>query len=745
MTEPWKLPPFDLPEGTTKEGAKALWACSDTRHHFLSTFEGVTPTIRISDTAANPPRLLWGLIVDYDRRVDEEMILKLAEAPYPGDYPPAWGVITFSGNARLVWAFERPIQIASVAQLDKLLPLLSRRLNLDRWLPAFDTKAFSNPAQYYELGKKWIPVKPEATVPKVTLDLWTFEASKKVSLLGQNEKRYDIPFEAVAPEVEARFPGRWKGPFVLGARGIRFWDPIADNETAAIVTEDGMLCFTGDKPFMPWAAIFGREWAEKFEADRISKVLTNTLFDEKYFWVNTDVEKDTWERMQPGQFTKWLKCIGFSTHVPKGETASPADRLEMEVVQKRRVRGAMPFIYRKHGVIKYKGEFVLNTSTITPLQPAEAGIYRDFKDATTKWFPFLWGYLSNFLALVDGKPIQFEYLLGWMKHFYEGAYYQRPQPGHGLVLVGDTGKGKTFFAQVLMSKLMGGSNDASDYIVRGSAWSDQLAKWPIAVIDDQQASSDYSGHQKFSAMIKKLVANQTLSFNGKWMATGEVEWNGRVIVACNADPESIRLIPNLDHSIADKISILRTNDHSPFRFPADRAEIIRILESELPAFARFLLEVPYPEHFVNKKDARYFLLPFKHPECYATASRGGQAYAVHELIADFLDHYAVEKKDSEFWEGTSTALYRDLTALHGAATMGKFSTKTLGTCLGMLMNRGVNITTLGFDGRGVQKWRIPVALTWQDPDNPIEQLRSTDGRASAAAFRKQVLDEGDEK
>ena len=61
----------------------------------------------------------------------------------------------------------------------------------------------------------------------------------------------------------------------------------------------------------------------------------------------------------------------------------------------------------------------------------------------------------------------------------------------------------------------------------------------------------------------------------------------------------------------------------------------------------------------------------------------------------------------------------------------------------MLMNRGVNIMSTGFDSRGVQTWRIPLVLEWRDPDNPTAQLKSTEGKASAALFRKSVLNEGD--
>lgn len=50
--------------------------------------------------------------------------------------------------------------------------------------------------------------------------------------------------------------------FELGARGVRFWDPLADCPTAAIVRENGMVCFTGAFPFQSWADIFGTDFID---------------------------------------------------------------------------------------------------------------------------------------------------------------------------------------------------------------------------------------------------------------------------------------------------------------------------------------------------------------------------------------------------------------------------------------------------------------------------------------------------
>src|SRR5690606_36589839 len=70
----------------------------------------------------------------------------------------------------------------------------------------------------------------------------------------------EVSLEAIAAEVEKRFPGRWQGEFKVDATGVRFWDPNADAPAGCQVKPDGMLCFTGNVPFMRWADIFGRAW-----------------------------------------------------------------------------------------------------------------------------------------------------------------------------------------------------------------------------------------------------------------------------------------------------------------------------------------------------------------------------------------------------------------------------------------------------------------------------------------------------
>jgi hypothetical protein len=708
VTEPWLLKPYPYPEGLTKFQIQALWRDPGFDHHFLTGFEGQTESVFVSTEVKNRPVKMHCLFVDYDARLSDETLAYIKKYQ-PCDYLPTWVVTTVSGHARLIWDFEEPVRFSNDAQCKAFLQQLARRLTLSRWLPGLDLKCLKSPYQCYELGTKWEQLS-ESKLSSLLLQTWLLDASKGMSLLSPEDQKVEIPLEYVSAEIEKRFPGRWKGEFEMGKRGIRFWDPIADNETAAVVCPDGMLCFTGPSPFMTWRAIFGQGFVEQFEAAKSAEIMKRSLWDEHHFWIHLD--DDNWERFDVTGFGRWLKCQGLSS-----KPATPGDASEIEQVMNQiqihnRIRGALPFIFYPHGPLTHRGERILNTSRVKVMQPMPPGIFHDFESAI-KTFPFVWSFLSQFLDLVDGKPIQLTYLLNWMKHFYETGFYQKPSPGHALVLAGRMSKGKTFLTSVLLGKLMGGSDDGSEYMVKGSQWTNQLAKWPIAFIDDDQGAITVEGHAQFSALVKKLVANQCLSYNGKWESTGQVSWNGRVIIACNDDPESLRLLPSLDASISDKISLLRINPGSDFIFPAKREETQKILDEELPYFCRFLLDMPYTESWRNTKDTRYHLKPFYHADLLAYASRGSSSYAIFELIANFLESHAAEGKDITEWRGTSTQLFQNLAASN-PSSMGRLNPRSLGIALGQMRGRGIDVKPVGMSRRGIQEWILPIGLAWRD-------------------------------
>ncbi len=708
--------PTAWPEYATKQARNAHWAQPTTQGMFYSGFEGVSGSVVCGSATSNAVLKLHTLVVDYDAKVGvtpEELAQQYLNTPH-GPYRPAWGCITHSGNLRLLWVLERPLTVASPAQLKALLVAITRHLALIKWHGGFDATAFANATQYYEFGRQWFPIAPDDVIPFGPMLSWAWAATKTVQAL-RTEERIQVPLEVALKEIKHRWGEEaWTGPFEVGARGRRFWDPSADNETAVWLRPDGFVCFTGNIPFVSWRALFGDPFIDQLDGARIQSVYDRVVWDEQNYWVELPDGRG-WEKYSSPQLREWMQVQGFSNKVPKGAEVSEVAQMCQHILANGRVRGVLPFLYRPHGIYVYKGERVLNISRLRVMDPAARGAFTDLEDAKTRCFPFIWSFLSNFLAPVDGAPIQFRYLLCWMKHFYEHAYYQNPHPGHAVVLAGPTGRGKTFFAQSLLGRLMGGSHDASDFMIRGSQWTDKLVRSPIALIDDQQGSTSFETHAQFSAVVKKFVANQTLTYNGKWKDTGEVEWNGRVIICCNDDPESIKLLPHMDNSIKDKISMLKVSEER-FMFPEDRNETAARLAQELPFFARFLLDMAYPDDIINTEDTRFFLTPFRHPELMAYASRGTQTYAIFELLGQFLDNWKTNpaRTNDTHWEGTATTLYQDMCGGFVAPDLlRRLTPRHLGTALGQLKSKGAKVEVVEGKRRGMQTWRIPLDMSWE--------------------------------
>ena len=152
-----------------------------------------------------------------------------------------------------------------------------------------DTAAFEDPCKYYEAGTEWNRLS-EDEIPATFMMQWAMESSKSYAW---NKLGTVIPMDVLAAEVDRQYPGRWQGGFDFGARGVRFWDPESDNETAAVVRETGMQCFTGGAAFVPWATIFGHPFVNQFEADRIGGSVKDIYFDGRDYWIRNF--RDEWQ------------------------------------------------------------------------------------------------------------------------------------------------------------------------------------------------------------------------------------------------------------------------------------------------------------------------------------------------------------------------------------------------------------------------------------------------------------------
>ncbi|MCH7228585.1 primase-helicase family protein [Haloferula sp. A504] len=687
---PWTYLNGSTPKGVTKEEFQRWCAKPTTESLFFSGFEGTHAAMRVSE--ANPPVFMHAVVADYDSPVaPDERLAFLRRASK--DYPPNYISTTFSGQVRLVWVFADRVPVYGWKVTEAFLRKLASELKLRKIFPGLDEQAFFSTSQYYHCGSDWQQLH-EAPLPTSLLHSWLLAASKK----GDWSRYGDmIPLTRVAEAVEKRFPGRWSGPFDEGARGARFWDDGADNPTAAIVRRTGMQCFTGPKPFVTWGEILGRKFVEQFRADTIGSAIDGIWFDGRDYWRRVD---GVWRLYKRPDIACHLRVAhGITDERPQGATFSQMDQVLNQIQSVKVVDGAAPFIYRREAMVKFGAKRYLNIARHDLLKPAED--------------PQPWGASFPYIAaLLDGyfdPPEQLDYFLSWLAYAYQHARAGRPRNGQAIFIAGDVNLGKTLVSNVLVGDLLGGHMDASDYLLGESRFNKELFEVGLWTVDDTVPSSDPRKQQLYSAMLKKIPANYSFRYHPKFRDEIMLPWAGRVIITCNADPESIRILPDVEMSLLDKVMLFQVAN-----VERDFVDAAKRIRAELPAFARFLADYRIPEHCVG--DARFGVKCYHHPELVEAAQQSSRTGVFIEILEMFC-RSLFGNSDIEEWVGSSSQLLSEMlndeTTKHVAE---KYTPEQLGRLLGKLEAQGYpGVKRMPRQNR-VRLWRITRDVE-VDPEN----------------------------
>jgi hypothetical protein len=674
-------------EVKTVAPAKSEWSRPDLDHCFYSGFEGLLSGMRI-DSKNNPAVRLHWIVADYDGRIDQHARDTVLD--HCVDFRPQYICKTISGGARLLWRLEAPFLLHSNDLTIRLMQHVRKKLGLSKIMVGLDTAAFGNPCQYYEAGTDWVQLSGGVT-PANFMMQWAVESSNQYDW---NKLGPVIPIETIADEVERQYPGRWTGDFDIGRRGVRFWDSSADNETAAIIRDSGMQCFTGGQAFVPWASILGRSFVNKFEADRVGGAIEDIWFDGRDYWHRHP--DGTWNSLCKNDTGLELKVAkGLRMSKSRNDNFTEIDKALQHIHKYQRITCAAPLIHRPKGIIHLNGLRILNTSTASVCQPADpdsqggAGTPSTLSSVAADagrglphacQFPWLESYFATFFDPVE----QLDYFYAWLRRWYKSALDNRMLPGQASFFAGVPNTGKTLLSTVILSRIFGGHTDASSFLSGDDNFNSHLFQSAVWAVDDIVPLTDHRSHQKFSALIKKMAANRTFSIREKFKVDKTIEWNGRVVVTCNTDPESIRILPDVDLSNRDKINLFHVADRDTFSFPRNVADII---QAELPFFLRWLLDWTPPDHVLG--DSRYGVQTYCEASLFEAARHSSSAYSFLEVLLKFF-----EGQTSNVWTGSATdlltAMLSDQDGLAGIAA--KYTTRQVGRELSKLASQGYPLT-----------------------------------------------------
>ena len=403
-----------------------------------------------------------------------------------------------------------------------------------------------------------------------------------------------------------------------------------------------------------------------------------------------------------------LKGRGLSSKAAKGQVASQIDIALRTILKSRRVDGAAPFLYHKEDIVDKSGRKFLNLSMVKAMLPAESA------GAWGEKFPIIAQVYDNVFASDLYKSL----FLAWFKRFYATALAGDPALGQILALVGPVHCYKSWTIHKILKPAMGGFADMSN-MANGAAggFNAEVFRAPLAVIDDSQGASSEDKRLAYASALKKLVAHGSHMYHEKYQTPTEVEWKGRVVLALNDDPVSIRLMPTMELSNADKIVgvYLKTwADHPPSSV-FDNLEII-----ELPHFLAWLLHWSPPEEVIDRK-GRYGIVATVAEEIRERQFQSSNTGAVHEKLNEWWARRTSEERSKPFL-GTASGLLDELGAcFRNSPEQLRGLTQTLISArLRELAARGdMGVEVLPKSPLSKKSLKFKIFMPWVDAPEPV--------------------------
>ena len=407
------------------------------------------------------------------------------------------------------------------------------------------------------------------------------------------------------------------------------------------MVEDGIVCYSdrAGKGFMSWRDIFGAGFVKDYEEKKLAGLLDEYWFNGRSFF---KVLYNSAVSIPRDQLILELRQAGFTAKSRKNQPLSEVEAAILTVSNQNRIDEIAPVVFSGDRVVSYNGHRILNCANIDPVQP-------DADGDRSKW-PFLNKWLNQ-LFVDSGASPALDYFYSWLKRFYMSVLQREFVQGQALLLVGPTNKGKSLLSNRVISGLVGGYADASDYLSGQTRFNKDLGRVAAWVIDDTTSAASFQDQRKATELIKRAVANPRVEYQAKYADAMSIPWTGRVVMSLNMDINSLSVIPSLDSSNRDKLMALRISDKATSDFPSN-AILEKTIEDELPFFAKFLTDwvIPHAVEDVGRFGVRSFIDRKVADAAYDNSSRS----TVAELVEFFVKRCREMSDQMSHWTGTLT-------------------------------------------------------------------------------------------
>lgn len=656
--DPWtfkieKAIPAQIRE--VKESRQEWYRNTQTKHWFYTPFEPICNTQRPSKS--NEVFTMAGLPADFDAKIPMERVLEVVAAM---KVKPMWIERSLGGGVRLVWVFESPLKVHNNQFCMDLLKRLRKAFNLDL-LPALDEGALADPNRLFCNGGEWTPT-GAGPVPSVELQFHVLEVARNYNFQGGEYNA--IPLDVVEVALRKQFPSfSWPGDFRANSQGPSFWIPESTSPLSAIVKDDGLFTFSAhaSKPFYKWTDLLGAEFCEGYRKESFAKATDKVYFcgESNFFWYpqiwnkpdNCDCAEGDFHPARADQFSKHLRMnVGLSSK--PGDRGSDVDKAIAYIQHYRGIHGAAPFLFDEREVVPYNGGIYLNVAARRQVVKPNPGKH--------EWgphgdFPYWSGIIDH---LLDPLDIQKDHLLAFWRRTYQSAYEHKFVIGQSCFFGGVAGCGKTTTCHEGIGKSMGGSIDAGPWFLKQTTFGSEIYHYAIWTLDDTVVANEQAT-QTFHSQTKRLTANQAHLYHRKFHTPFMIDCKSRALVTLNLDFNSVRLLPPLDNSSAEKINVYRCVTSTEAIWdglkPAEEGQVI--LERELPNLLGWLLDTSTDKCWTTGKEAtRYGIISYHEPSLVQQAQSTTRASGFGDVVDKFMLKFFAEHPSETSWTGATSDL-----------------------------------------------------------------------------------------
>jgi hypothetical protein len=281
---------------------------------------------------------------------------------------------------------------------------------------------------------------------------------------------------------------------------------------------------------------------------------------------------------------------------------------------------------------------------------------------------------------------------------------------------GPRGCGKTLFIEMVRHLIGGRSASAYKALNGGTNFNADIVGAELLLIDDEQAGREYRTRMALAQGIKKHLFASSVRIEGKHRDAITMRPIQALFIAVNSEPEHLEVLPTIDDSTKDKLSLFHCCHASLGGL--ERDEIWEQVTKEAPHFIHYLETSQHPE---GLRDRRTVAAAWQNPIVLEILGDISLEEQFRELLTQCSNiTHMIEEAGA--WDGTAmeleTSLRDDPKTKLGADRLIKHG-KAVGGFLGKLQAaRRIDVTRRTVNG--ITRWRI--ASLSQDQGGKVDHL-----------------------